>query len=132
MYGMNTNFNLEQTLDEIVKEVEHRREAAEQKGIEHGPKHEKQIVRQKVGERLGKPPVFTKPQPHIHEEERSYENLELKPHVDALVKIALEKNLDDAIQAAQKQANPALLDAFHDALTDHFYEELVKRGKLKI
>jgi hypothetical protein len=133
---MDINFNLEETIDEIIKEIEYKREEAKQKGVEYKPQHEKQIVREKVGEKLGKPSVPAQPapvqlKPHVREEERSYENPELREHVSALIKIALEKNLEDAIQAVQKQGNPALLDAFHDALVDHFYEELVKRGKLK-
>lgn len=53
------------------------------------------------------------------------------PEIEALVQIAFEKGLIAAINAAKAKNDPHLLDDFHDALIDQFYQELVKAGKIK-
>ncbi len=47
-----------------------------------------------------------------------------------LVDIAFERGLVEAIAAARKMHDPYILDAFHDALVDKLYNELVRRQKL--
>ena len=51
--------------------------------------------------------------------------------MQALVSVAFSKSLAEAVQLLAEENNPALNDAFHDVLTDQFYEELLKQGKLK-
>lgn len=53
------------------------------------------------------------------------------PEVEALIQIAFERGIMAAIGAAKAKNDPHLLDDFHDALIDRFYEELVKAGKIK-
>lgn len=53
------------------------------------------------------------------------------PEVEALVQIAFEKGIGAAIEAAKAKNDPHLLDDFHDALIDQFYQRLVEAGKLK-
>lgn len=53
------------------------------------------------------------------------------PEVETLIQIAFEKGIVAAINAAKAKNDPHLLDDFHDALIDRFYQELVKAGKIK-
>lgn len=96
---------------------------------------EKEALHAVVGERLGRgllsapPPLPAKTA--AKKDLPSYERPTLKPKVDELLNIALSKDLDDAIDQAQGANDPALLDAFHDALTEKLYSHLVEAGKLK-
>lgn len=47
-----------------------------------------------------------------------------------LVEIAFTKGIRAAADVA-RHATPWLLDQLHDALQDHYYEKLVRAGKLK-
>lgn len=59
------------------------------------------------------------------DEEKQHE-----PEIEALVKIAFEKGISEAIKAAQEK-DPHLLDDFHDTLMDRLREELRQRGIIK-
>jgi hypothetical protein len=52
------------------------------------------------------------------------------PEIEALIQIAFEKGLMAAINAAKAKNDPHLLDDFHDALIDRFYQKLVEAGKI--
>lgn len=60
-----------------------------------------------------------------------YLSVELKAKIQELVQLAFVKSIAEAIKAAKATGNAALIDAFHDALTDELYDRLVERGKLK-
>ncbi|KKP93766.1 MAG: hypothetical protein US98_C0039G0002 [Parcubacteria group bacterium GW2011_GWC1_38_6] len=49
----------------------------------------------------------------------------------ALISLTLEKGLPKALSVAQALNNPAILDELHDALVDHYYQELIEQGILK-
>lgn len=53
------------------------------------------------------------------------------PEVEALVQIAFEKGIAAAIEVTRAKNDPHLLDDFHDALIDRFYQKLVEAGKIK-
>ena len=53
------------------------------------------------------------------------------PEIEALIQIAFEKGISEAIEAAKAKNDPHLLDDFHDALIDRFYQKLIEAGKLK-
>lgn len=53
------------------------------------------------------------------------------PEIEALIQIAFEKGIAAAIESAKAKNDPHLLDDFHDALIDRFYQKLVEAGKLK-
>jgi len=55
---------------------------------------------------------------------------EVQKKLQHLVELAFSSGLLEAIQAARKENDPYLLDAFHDAVVDTLYKELVKRHKL--
>jgi chromosome segregation ATPase len=49
--------------------------------------------------------------------------------VGALISLVFEKGLEQAISVARELNNPAILDEFHDLLTDRYYKEL-SEGKI--
>jgi len=61
----------------------------------------------------------------------SYLSEELQVKIQELVDLAFTKSIEDAVRAASKLNNPALIDAFHDILVDQLYNTLIERGKLK-
>lgn len=127
---MASPFNIENYLDEIVAEIEKRHEKTGD--VSPTPEKHKEAIRSIVGEKLGKQapqqPAVSMP---IDDEDKSYNKPELKPAVGELIGIIFEKDLDAAIAEVQSQNNPALLDAFHDALVDKLYDQLIQTGKLK-
>ncbi len=120
-------------LDTILGKVEEKI-ASPETSFERG-QHEKEALHAVVGEKLGKEsasaPVPISVTAPSQSDIASYDSPELKPKVDELLNIALSKDLDDAIDQAHKANDAALLDAFHDALTEKLYSHLVEAGKLK-
>lgn len=62
----------------------------------------------------------------VTEQEKQHEQ-----EIEALVQIAFEQGIAAAIETAKAKNNPHLLDDFHDAVIDRFYQKLVEAGKLK-
>lgn len=56
---------------------------------------------------------------------------EHKDQVDELVEIAFTRGLVDAVGVARHLNNPHILDDFHDALTDEYYEKLLATRNAK-
>ena len=52
------------------------------------------------------------------------------PEIEALIQIAFEKGIGEAIEEAKAKNDPHLLDDFHDALIDRFYQKLIEAGKI--
>ena len=119
-------------LDTILGKVEEKI-ASPETSFERG--QEKEALHAVVGEKLGKESVSA-PAPTFAKISSqsgvaSYDLPELKPKVDELLSIALSKDLDDAIDQVKKMNDPALVDAFHDAVTAKLFDHLVEAGKLK-
>jgi hypothetical protein len=55
---------------------------------------------------------------------------DLDKDVASLVQVAFREGVMEAIKRARATRNPHLIDAFHDALTDKFLQELIGRGIL--
>lgn len=55
---------------------------------------------------------------------------DLVTQVNNLVEVTLARGLEEAIQKARQSGNPALIDAFHDALVDTLHKKLVAEGKI--
>lgn len=55
---------------------------------------------------------------------------ETQKKLQHLVGVAFERGIMEAIREARKANDPYMLDAFHDAIVDKLYEELVRRHKL--
>ncbi|PIR97767.1 MAG: hypothetical protein COT89_03260 [Candidatus Colwellbacteria bacterium CG10_big_fil_rev_8_21_14_0_10_42_22] len=122
-------------LDNLSFKVQERVSSPETTFIEG--QHERDALHQVVGERLGKegsaPQPTSKPSDDrpYGAEPPSYEDPKLKPQVDELINLAVSKDLDDAIKKARDINDPAILDAFHDAIVDKLFNQLVQSGKIK-
>ena len=140
--------SLEQEIAQIEQDLTSKREALErqqQSGQITEVPHEKETLREVVGERIGMPAppsttggvgvptdsVGTTITPPPVVEPPAYLSPELKEKVQELVNIAFAQTLETAIKQAQATSNAALIDAFHDALADELYNYLVERGKLQ-
>ena len=135
--------NLEQELAQIEQQLAEKRAVLGQQKeagqIAELP-HEKETLREVIGERIGapavpstgtsvQPPTSNLPPPIIVDSP-SYLSPELKEKVQELVNLAFTHTPDIAIKQARATNNAALIDAFHDALVDELYNYLVERGKL--
>ncbi len=138
--------SLEQEIAQIEQDLTSKREALErqkQTGAIPEMPHEKETLREIVGEKIAPPPAggpapsaptapsVGVPTGSVGVEPPSYMSEELKGKVQELVNTAFSKTIDDAIKQARATNNAALIDAFHDALVDELYNYLVERGKLK-
>lgn len=134
--------SLEQEIAKIEQDLTSKREALErqkQTGAIPEMPHEKETLREIVGEKIAPLPAPSAPTTpgvgvptgSIGVEPPSYMSEELKAKVQELVNTAFSKTIDDAIKQARATNNAALIDAFHDALVDELYNYLVERGKLK-
>lgn len=114
-------------LTERLKEIETQIEG------ENRPEKRKKIIKQEIKdylEELQKTPSFA-PAPSTRDELEEIKKLEPTQQVGALISLVFEKGLLQAISVAQKLNNPAILDEFHDTLTDRYYQMLVEKGILK-
>src|SRR3989338_733109 len=100
-------------------------------------KSEKEILHEVVGEKIQKHvPQYLPQTPSakssapITTEQPSYLSQELKDRINEIVKIIFDKNLDEGIREAAKSGNMALIDAFHDILTDELYNQLLEKKKI--
>ena len=122
------------TIEHDIAELE--RQLEEKKAALGQEKPEKEILHEVVGERIQQhvptyvptPPVSTSSP--ITAEPPSYLAQELKDKIQEIVKLVFTKNLDEGIKEAAKTGNMALIDAFHDILTDELYNQLIEQRKL--
>lgn len=115
----NLGGTIERDLTKIEHEVAAKREQAE-KGSEPVPSDKEllhDVVRQKLqGATPPAPATGPVASPTVP--------------VDEYLSMALTESLNKALNAVASTHNAALIDAFHDALVDRLYEEMVKRNKI--
>ena len=114
---------LEERLREVKKALEESGEAAQ---------GERALLRQVVGERIQRD---QSPSPPMHAPLPATPSRGARPHdeveeVRPYVELALEKDISAAVEEIRKTGNAHLLDAFHDAVVDKFYEILLRAGKI--
>jgi len=105
-------------------------ESAHNQLPEGAPEHEKrEVIRDVVKEHVASampavtPPANDAALPPMTEDERVVLERELN--------VAFREGLATAAaHIAARSHEPHLIDAFHDLLTDHFYDKLVSSGKL--
>ena len=120
---------LESEIQELERRLAERRQAlSEQQEV----LHEKEVIREYVGEKMAEaaPPPAPTPQA-APAPSAATPTEEEAAKVQELVDVAFLKGLPRAISAVKATHNARLIDAFHDALADHLYNDLVTRGKLK-
>lgn len=120
---------LESEIRELERRLAERRQALSE---QHEAPHEKEVIRQYVGEKMveAAPPPAPAPQT-TPAPSAATPTEEETTKVQELVDIAFLKGLPQAIAAVKATHNARLVDAFHDALVDHLYQDLVERGKLE-
>ena len=111
--------------------------------------HEKETLRSVIQEKINQhAPVQTSPTPAKDDDDEEKDNTvstppapqaempsylrpELKEQVQHFVNDAFANSIASAAKKARDTNNPALMDAFHDALVDQLFDHLVERGKLE-
>jgi len=137
------NPTIEQEIADLEKQLQEKKSALGQSTQEESGKEvlpDKEALRQVVGEKLQQqipqyqPQVQPSPKPQTLPADGSHLSYlmpELKDKVQELINLVFNKSLDEGIKEAAKVNNSALIDAFHDVLTDELYGVLVERGKIK-
>lgn len=124
------------TIEQDIADLE--RKLEEKKAVLEHEKSEKDILHGLIGEKVQEHVPDYKPQlptaqglAPTQTEPPSYLSQELKDKISEIVKLVFDKNLDEGIKEAAKSGNMAMIDAFHDILTDELYNQLIERKKLK-
>ena len=123
------------TIQRDIAELE--KQLEEKKAALGREKPEKEVLHEIVGEKIQqytpayqpKLPSATAPAPQATEPP-SYLSQELKDKIRAIVDLVFAKNLEEGIKEASRSGNAALIDAFHDMLTDELYDQLIEKRKL--
>jgi len=128
------NETLEQEIASLENELQEKKTMLEQEQSEPIKEtQEKEILHDVVGGQIQQQSqTQSDDQTVVSEPEPPADNSsEMGSRVQSLVAIAFNQNLKHAITQAVKTNNAALIDAFHDALVDELYDELVARKKVE-
>lgn len=102
-----------------------------QEDLTQDPESHKETIRQAIGEKIQAIAPHVTPQPSQSASATpSYLAPELQEQIQTLVNIAFSQSIDQAIKQVKATHDPALIDAFHDALVTELYDHLVERQKL--
>ena len=122
---------IEQDIADLERKLEEKKSA-----LEH-EKSEKDILHGIIGEKVQEHVPDYKPQlptsqgaGPVQTEPPSYLSQEFKDKIQEIVKLVFDKNLDEGIKEAAKSGNMAMIDAFHDILTDELYNQLIEKRKI--
>jgi len=101
---------------------------------EQAPEDKERMVKQEIKsylEELQQVPSSAAP---VATRDETDEIIKFEPdqQIGALVSLAFDKNLQEAISVARELNNPAILDEFHDILVDRYYNMLVEKKILKV
>lgn len=131
---------IEQEITQLEQQIAEKKAAlgVERKDGEELPS-EKEMLHSVIGEKIqgqipryspAPKPLSTTPSDDDNEAS-SYAEPELKDKVQEFINVVFDKSLEEGIKNVSKSNNPALIDAFHDILTDELYNMLVDRKKLE-
>ncbi|MBI3305293.1 hypothetical protein HYZ80_03165 [Candidatus Parcubacteria bacterium] len=126
-----TPHQLESEIRELEERLAERKQTLSE---QREPESERATIREYVGEKIAgavPPPNITVPPTTGQASGGAPTAQEEALKVQELVDVAFLKGLGQAIGAVKASHNARLIDAFHDALVDHLYNDLVSRGKLK-
>lgn len=126
--------------DEVIelekKLAEKKYELAKKEEVE---KHDRELIKEIIKEKveISKPPKVTPPPSSplatkvVAKKAKELMGEKKERQIELLTNLAFEKGVIHASEVAQKLDDPYILDEFHDALVDEFYNYLVEQGKLK-
>ena len=127
-----------ESAQEQIKWLQEQLEAKQQELTRAGEqKHERDVLKEVVRDISAEKifpgdPSLTVPLSNDDTTQKAQE-LQEKEHehiIKELVAMALTKGIFSAIAVAKKLKNPHLLDDFHNALVDHYYDALVQSRKI--
>ena len=128
---------VQELVNEEIKWLEEQLEAKKKElaigGVE---KPEKEMVREVIKDVAAKKPQLLPTQSVLSDDaaKKAAYNLKEKEHqqiIEGLISLAFAQGLAIAVKAVNHLKNPHLLDEFHDALADKYYEKLLAARKLK-
>lgn len=137
---------IEQDIAQLEKQLQEKKDLLEhqvagtvpQEKVESGSDAEKKVLKTILGEKINQQAASNQSQlpvqtavPYSDSDVPSYLDPVLKEKVDKLVSLVFSTSLEDGIKAALQENNPALIDAFHDILTDQLYTTLLERKKVE-
>ena len=130
-----TEQTTEQDIADLERKLAEKKASLEKTGdtIEKAPS-EKEILHEAVGEKIRQQIPVHQPAPGQSSTssdasgDASYNLPELHDSVQELVSLVFSKGLNDAISSLRQKNNPALVDAFHDAIVDELFEEMIQRN----
>jgi len=117
-------------LEEIKKRLEKLKGVIEKEKL---PKDKERIIKNEIRnyiQECQKTPSFSAPV-NLRDEVEEISKFERSQQVGALVSLVFEKGLTKALSVAFQLDNPAILDEFHDTLTDRYYQILLEKKILK-
>ena len=118
---------LERELEARKKELETRGETKPEKEVFHD------VLKEAISSPTPPPAGGSAPISDYDAQQAAYQ-LKEKEHahiIEKLIGLALAKGLNSAVKIASSMKNPHILDEFHDALADKYYEKLLESRKLK-
>ncbi len=123
-------------MEEIFKNFENKKtEALRQMDNQEGElsvEKQKEILKEAVNEKISNAqPITQNQQQVIAQTTQKLKDEPKERQIQLLVQMAMDKGVIEAINIARNLDNPYLLDEFHDALIDYFYNQLVANEKLK-
>ncbi|MDP3934612.1 MAG: hypothetical protein Q8Q46_00070 [Candidatus Giovannonibacteria bacterium] len=129
---------VQEAVHEEIKWLEEQLEAKKKElAVGGAEKPEKEMVREVIKDvSLEKTPLPAGGAAPISDDaaQKAAYNLKEQEHqqiIEGLISLALAQGLAIAVKAANHLKNPHLLDEFHDALADKYYEKLLAARKLK-
>ncbi|MEK7589109.1 MAG: hypothetical protein AAB479_00570 [Patescibacteria group bacterium] len=126
------NETLEQEIASLENELQEKKTMLEQEQSEPIKEtQEKEILHDVVGGQIQQQSQAQSDDQTVVPELPLDNSSGMDDHVQSLVAIAFNQSLKHAITQAVKTNNAALIDAFHDALVDDLYDELVARKKVE-
>ncbi len=135
--------SIEQDIASLEKQLQEKKDLLEHQGESVRPTEkpeatagaEKEILKTILGEKINQQMPAYQPRsssPAVQPGDLpSYLDPVLKDKIDKLVSTIFATSLEDGIKQAIAENNPALIDAFHDILTDELYNTLLEKRKIE-
>lgn len=101
-----------------------------ERGADAAAPYERQEVHSAVGEQIKQTIPSYQPQKSVGGAVPSWQDPALAGTIQKLVDVTFTQNIQAAITQAMQSGNPAIIDAFHDVLTDFLHKELLNRQKI--